>query len=81
VSELPSAQRKALGIEYGLVVESVDASRTPLRPGDVIVAVGTQRIKSLEDFNRLIGEHKQGDTVALLVRRGAATVYVPVEVE
>jgi serine protease Do len=80
VSELPPAQRKALGIEYGLVVESADASRTPLRPGDVIVGVGTERIKSLEDFNRLIGEQKQGDTVALLVRRGEATVYVPVEV-
>jgi serine protease Do len=80
VSELPAAQRKALGIEYGLVVESADASRTPLRPGDVIVGVGRESVKSLEDFNRLLGEQKAGDTVALLVRRGEATVYVPVEV-
>jgi serine protease Do len=80
VSELPPAQRRALGIEYGLVVESAEASRTPLRPGDVIVGVGRESFKSLEDFNRLIGEQKQGDTVALLVRRGEATVYVPVEV-
>jgi hypothetical protein len=28
----------------------------------------------------MLGEHKPGDTVALLVRRGEATVYVPVEV-
>ena len=76
VSELPPAQRKALGIDYGLVVESADASRSPLRPGDVIVGVGRETIKSLEDFDRLIAEHKQGDTVALLVRRGEATVYV-----
>jgi serine protease Do len=80
VSELPAAQRKALGIEFGLVVESADASRTPLRPGDVIVGVGRESVKSLEDFNRLIGDQKPGDTVALLVRRGEATVYVPVEV-
>ena len=80
VSELPAAQRKALGIDYGLVVESADASRTPLRPGDVIVGVGRESFKSIEDFERLIGEQKQGDTVALLVRRGEATVYVPVEV-
>jgi serine protease Do len=80
VSELPPAQRRALGIEYGLVVENVDASRTPLRPGDVIVGVGRESFKSIEEFNRLIGEQKQGDTVALLVRRGEATVYVPVEV-
>jgi serine protease Do len=80
VGEVPPAQRRALGIDYGLVVEQADASRTPLRPGDVIVGVGRETIKSLEDFNRLIGEQKQGDTVALLVRRGEATVYVPVEV-
>ena len=80
VSELPAAQRKQLGIEYGLVVESADASKTPLRPGDVIVGVGREAFSSLEDFNRLIEEQKQGDTVALLVKRGEATVYVPVEV-
>ena len=42
--------------------------------------VGRESFKSVEDFERLIGEQKQGDTVALLVRRGEATVYVPVEV-
>ncbi|HEV2432002.1 MAG TPA: Do family serine endopeptidase [Burkholderiales bacterium] len=80
VSELPAAQRKALGIDYGLVVESADASRSPLRPGDVIVGVGRETIKSIEDFDRLIAEHKPGDIVALLVRRGEATVYLPIEV-
>ena len=80
VSELPAAQRRALGIDYGLLVENADASRTALRPGDVIVGVGRESFKSVEDFERLIGEQKQGDTVALLVRRGEATVYVPVEV-
>jgi serine protease Do len=80
VSELPAAQRRALGIDYGLMVENADASRTALRPGDVIVGVGRESFKSVEDFERLIGEQKQGDTVALLVRRGEATVYVPVEV-
>ena len=80
VSELPPPQRRAMGIEYGLVVEAADAGRTPLRPGDVIVGVGRETLNSLEDFDRLIGEQKDGDTVALLVRRGEATVYVPVEV-
>jgi len=80
VSELAPAQRKALGIDYGLVIESAEGSRTPLRPGDIIVGVGRETLKSLEDFDRLIAEQKSGDSVALLVRRGEATVYVPVEV-
>jgi serine protease Do len=80
LSELPAPQRRALGIDYGLVVESAQAGRTPLRPGDVIVGVGGEALKSLEDFERLIDGQKPGETVALLVRRGEATVYVPVEV-
>ncbi len=80
VSELPEAQRKALGVDYGLVVESATGGRTPLRPGDVILGVGRERFKSLEEFERLIAEQKQGESIALLVRRGEATVYVPVEV-
>jgi serine protease Do len=79
VGEIPPAQRRALGIESGVVVES-SAGRNALRPGDIIVGIGRESVKSLEDFNRLVDEHKPGDTVALLVRRGEATVYVPVEV-
>ena len=80
VSELPGAQRRALGVDYGLLVENADSARSPLRPGDVIVGVGRETFRSVEDFERLIEKQKQGDTVALLVRRGEATVYVPVEV-
>jgi serine protease Do len=46
----------------------------------VIVGVGREGFGSLEEFERLIEAQKQGDTVALLVRRGEATVYVPVPV-
>jgi len=61
-------------------VENADSARSPLRAGDVIVAVGRETFKSVEEFERLLEQRKQGDTVALLVRRGEATVYVPVEV-
>jgi len=80
VSELPGAQRRALGVDYALLVENADSARSPLRAGDVIVAVGRETFKSVEEFERLLEQRKQGDTVALLVRRGEATVYVPVEV-
>jgi serine protease Do len=50
------------------------------RPGDVIVAVNASRFRSLEEFNNLIAAHTKGERVALLVRRGEAALYVPVEV-
>jgi serine protease Do len=79
VSELPPAQRQALGVDFGLVVQDVQKPDVALRPGDVILAVNRQKFGSLEEFNKLIANQK-GDTVALLVRRGANTVFVPVEV-
>ena len=82
VSELPPAGRRELGVDYGLVVEDVQGANaaSPLQPGDVIVALNHQRFKSLEDFRRLLAQVPAGTTVAVLVRRGHATVFVPLTV-
>jgi serine protease Do len=71
-------------VEHGVVVVDVaqgaPASRTPIRRGDVIVAVNQTRFKSIEEFNNLIEAQQKGETVALLVRRGEGALYVPMEV-
>jgi serine protease Do len=82
VTELPPAGRRALGVDYGLVIESVSAPNedAALQRGDVIVAVNNQRFGTLEEFNRHVDAARPGGSVALLVRRGEASLYVPVEV-
>jgi serine protease Do len=83
VRELAPQERKALGVDYGLVVEDVaggPAGRSPLQPGDVILAVNQERFRSVEEFNKLVSQRKKGENVALLVRRGQGTLYVPVEI-
>lgn len=55
-------------------------AEAPLQRGDVIVAVGNQRLASLEDFNRLVGQAGPDSSIAVLVRRGAASLYVPLKV-
>jgi serine protease Do len=82
VEEIPASERKALGVDYGLMV--VDVGEGPARgsgiqPGDVIVAVNQQRFKNIEEFNKLLSAHKKGERVALLVKRGEGAVYVPLE--
>jgi serine protease Do len=79
VSELPPEQRRTLGVDYGLVVRGVQNPEVPLVPGDVIVGVNREAFGSLKEFQELVSREK-GETVALLVRRGEATVYVPVQV-
>jgi serine protease Do len=82
VSELPPAQRKALGVEYGLVVEDVQgaAAETPIRRGDIIIGVNQERLTSLEQFNQTLSQQKPGSSVALLVRRGDDVLYVPIKI-
>jgi len=43
-----------------------------------ITAVNGQTVKSVEEFRALVEKSK--DAVALLIRRGDATVFVPIEV-
>lgn len=82
VSELPPAQRKALGIAFGLLVEDVRgaATNTPVRPGDVIIGVNQARLTSLQQFNEILSAQKPGASVALQVRRGDDVLYVPIKI-
>jgi serine protease Do len=70
-------------VEYGVVVVDVaqgPAARSAVQPGDVIVAVNQSRFSSIEEFTKLLAEQQKGAKVALLVRRGEASIYVPIEV-
>jgi serine protease Do len=82
VRELPAEERKALGVDYALVVIEVARPNAamPILPGDVIVAVNQRSFKSIEEFNKLIADAQKGQTIALLVRRGEGALYVPMEV-
>jgi serine protease Do len=80
VRELAPAQRKALGIDYGLVVEAVAGQGGQIQRGDLIIAVNNVYFKSIEEFNRIVQQQAAGAVVALLVRRGDAALYIPVRV-
>lgn len=78
--ELPSQMLRNLKLPYGLsVVKAGEAAeRSGLRVGDVVYGVEQKRISSLEDFYKLVAE-RRGDTLRLLVRRGGADLYVPID--
>ena len=83
VRELTGAETKALGVEYGLLVLEVASRPGPgsnILPGDVIVGVNQKRFSNRQEFDKLIAAQKKGDMVALFVRRGELSLYVPLEV-
>jgi serine protease Do len=82
LQELTPRERRALGVDYGLKVLEVSAApaaRSALAAGDVIVGVGEQRIRSREQFDRLLAAQPKEEPLALLVRRGEAALYVALE--
>ncbi len=79
VRPLTPQERKELGIAQGLIVEEASgpAARAGIRPGDVITSVNGTPVKSAEDLRRLAAQSK--DSIALLVRRGDQSIFVPLE--
>ncbi len=75
VQELPPEQREH---GAGVVVAAVSgaAAKAGLREGDVILAVGSERVASASKLKELIA-HAPGQ-VALLVQRDDARIYMPV---
>ncbi len=82
VRELAPAQRKTLGVDYGLVIEGVQgpAQAAKLQRGDIILAINNMYFKSIDEFNKIVQQQPSGSVVALLVRRGDAALYVPLRV-
>ena len=83
LADLTDTQRKELKIEGGVFVESVQgaAGRAGLRRGDVILAVNNQDVKSVEQFRQLMNGFDKGRIVALLVRRGGNSLYIPFRID
>jgi membrane-associated protease RseP (regulator of RpoE activity) len=78
--ELPASALHSMGLSYGLAVVAAGApaERAGLRVGDVIYAVNERRLSRIEDFTRIVAEQADG-SLGLLVRRGKADFYVPVD--
>ncbi|MCK9389396.1 MAG: DegQ family serine endoprotease [Sulfuritalea sp.] len=78
-------QRRALGIQHGLIVEEVrnGGTRTDLRSGDIILSLivkGSQTdIKSMSQFNDLLQGVDKSATITLLVRRGNAQTFITIK--
>jgi serine protease Do len=79
LGELTAEQKQQLEIENGLLVEDMlpgVASRAGIRPGDVILSINNQDVKTVDQFNQLLNKIGKGRNIALLVRRGDTATFI-----
>ena len=83
LSELTAEQKKQLEVDNGLLVEDMVpgiAARAGVRPGDVILSINNQDVKTVDDFNQLLNKVPKGRNIALLIRRGDTTTFITMKV-
>jgi len=81
VEDLPAELRRA-GYS-GVIVTDVEpdsvAAEAGMLPDDIIVSANQQKISTMADYNRLMKEAARRGNVALLVKRGNASIYFAVK--
>ncbi len=79
VRPLSPEEKQQTELSDGLVVEDVDgaAAEAGVRPGDIVIAANGTSVKNVEQLRSVVSGSKTH--VALLVQRGDARVFVPIE--
>lgn len=79
VRPLTPDELKQADVQGGVLVEGVSgpAARAGLQPGDVVLSVNGTPVKDIDQLRSLVKGAK--DEVALLIQRGDARIFVPVE--
>jgi len=80
VRPLSPEEKKAGELTGGVVVEEVAgaAAKAGVRAGDIIVSVNSVPVKSPEQLRELVG--KANKSIALLVQRDDARIFIPVTI-
>jgi serine protease Do len=83
LSELTAEQRKELGVGAGLLVEDAQgqAAKAGIRRGDILLALNNQDVKSVDQLNQLLSQFEKARSVALLIRRGDNSLYIPLRLD
>jgi serine protease Do len=78
IRELTPAERASAGVEGALLVQEVEgpAARAGVRPGDIIIGVGSKKISSVKELQELT--KKSSRAVALLVQRRDDQLFIAI---
>jgi serine protease Do len=83
VADISPAERDQIGISHGIVVQKSDglAARAGIQSDDIILAIGNTSIDNVAEFNKIIDKTSKGSSIAVLILRDNARLYLPVHIE
>lgn len=83
LSQPTQVQLRQLGIEQGLLVQEVQepAATAGIREGDILLAINNTAVKSVAEADHILTLTRSDQTIALLIKRGDTTLYMPVNSE
>jgi hypothetical protein len=74
VGGVPDYSEEGPGVRFSGVTPGSPAEKAGLRGGDVLVRFGSKEIRNIYDYTYVLGEHKPGEAVTLVVKRDGAEV-------
>jgi serine protease Do len=79
VRPLTPQEKSGTSLTHGLLVQQADgpAASAGVQPGDVILAVNGNPVTSVDQLKQMVA--KAGDSIALLIQRDDAQIFVPVD--
>jgi serine protease Do len=79
VRPLTPDERQQAGVRGGVIVEDAEgpAARAGIQAGDVVLSLNGTRVTGVDQLRELVA--RSGKHVALLVERGQARIFVPVD--
>jgi serine protease Do len=81
VRSLSEDEKSDIGGGHGLMVENVKegpAAQAGIQPGDIVLAINGARVASVEQLSAMVS--KAGKKLALLIKRGERTMFVPIKI-
>ncbi len=79
VRNLTQAEREAVDVTGGVIVDSVDdgpAYEAGLRPGDIILQINSQPVDSAENLAAVVKDLKPGTSVPVLIHRQGGPLFM-----
>ena len=78
--QLDPSERRQSGINNGLVIEDAGgaAASAGVQPGDVLLAINGRAVTSVDQVRDVVA--KADKSVALLIQRGDAKIFIPVRI-